>query len=43
MLNKERRGEYLGSSVQVIPHVTDEIKEFTFRVCRPAWADVALT
>ncbi len=28
VLNKERRGDYLGGTVQVIPHVTDEIKEF---------------
>ena len=28
VLSKERRGEYLGGTVQVIPHVTDEIKEF---------------
>jgi hypothetical protein len=28
VLNKERRGEYLGSTVQVIPHITNEIKEF---------------
>ena len=28
VINKERRGEYLGRTVQVIPHVTDEIKEF---------------
>lgn len=27
VLNKERRGEYLGSTVQVIPHITNEIKE----------------
>ena len=26
VINKERRGEYLGSTVQVIPHITDEIK-----------------
>lgn len=32
VLRKERRGEYLGSTVQVIPHVTDEIKIFTRRV-----------
>ena len=31
--NKERRGEYLGSTVQVIPHVTNEIKEFIYQ-CR---------
>ncbi len=29
ILEKERRGEYLGATVQVIPHVTDRIKEFT--------------
>ncbi|MFV2092352.1 MAG: CTP synthase [Hyphomicrobiales bacterium] len=28
VLNKERRGEYLGGTVQVIPHVTDQIKQF---------------
>ena len=28
VLNKERRGDYLGGTVQVIPHVTDQIKEF---------------
>src|SRR3970282_516660 len=27
VINKERRGEYLGGTVQVIPHITDEIKE----------------
>ena len=26
MISKERRGEYLGATVQVIPHITDEIK-----------------
>ncbi|MGU9951257.1 MAG: CTP synthase [Gammaproteobacteria bacterium WSBS_2016_MAG_OTU1] len=31
VLRKERRGDYLGSTVQVIPHVTDEIKLFTRR------------
>ena len=31
VLRKERRGEYLGSTVQVIPHVTDEIKRFARR------------
>ncbi len=28
VINKERRGDYLGKTVQVIPHITDEIKEF---------------
>ena len=28
VIEKERRGDYLGGTVQVIPHVTDEIKQF---------------
>ncbi len=32
VINKERRGEYLGSTVQVIPHITDEIKSFIRRL-----------
>jgi CTP synthase len=32
VINKERRGEYLGSTVQVIPHITDEIKNAIRRV-----------
>ncbi len=28
MLEKERRGDYLGKTIQVIPHVTNEIKDF---------------
>lgn len=32
VLNKERRGEYLGGTVQVIPHITNEIKEFIYQV-----------
>ncbi len=43
VLNKERRGEYLGSTVQVIPHVTDEIKDFVYRVGRETAADVVIT
>ncbi|MCQ2506541.1 MAG: CTP synthase [Lachnospiraceae bacterium] len=43
VLNKERRGEYLGSTVQVIPHVTDEIKEFVYRVGKKTNADVVIT
>ena len=42
-LNKERRGEYLGSTVQVIPHVTNEIKEFVYRVGKQTDADVVIT
>ncbi len=43
VLNKERRGEYLGSTVQVIPHITNEIKEFVYRVGRVTQADVVIT
>ncbi len=32
VIEKERRGDYLGATVQVIPHITDEIKEFILRV-----------
>lgn len=43
VLNKERRGEYLGSTVQVIPHITNEIKEFVYRVAKKTGADVVIT
>lgn len=43
VLNKERRGEYLGSTVQVIPHITNEIKEFVYRVGKQTAADVVIT
>ena len=43
VLNKERRGEYLGSTVQVIPHITNEIKEFVYRVGKQSDADVVIT
>lgn len=43
VLNKERRGEYLGSTVQVIPHITNEIKEFVYRVGSKTGADVVIT
>ena len=43
VLNKERRGEYLGSTVQVIPHITNEIKEFVYRVVKQTDADVVIT
>ena len=43
VLNKERRGEYLGSTVQVIPHVTNEIKEFVRNAARKTDADVVIT
>lgn len=43
VLNKERRGEYLGETVQVIPHITNEIKEFIYSVGRKSNADVVIT
>ena len=43
VLNKERRGEYLGSTVQVIPHITNEIKEFVYSVGEKTNADVVIT
>ena len=43
VLNKERQGEYLGSTVQVIPHITNEIKDFVYRVGKKTDADVVIT
>lgn len=43
VLNKERRGEYLGDTVQVIPHITNEIKEFVYAVSKKTSADVVIT
>lgn len=43
VLNKEREGEYLGSTVQVIPHITNEIKEFIYSVGKKGNADVIIT
>ena len=43
VLNKERRGEYLGETVQVIPHVTNAIKEFIYAVEQKTGADVVIT
>ena len=43
VLEKERRGEYLGSTVQVIPHVTNEIKDFIYQVGKKTGADIVIT
>ena len=43
ILNKERKGEYGGGTVQVIPHVTNEIKERAYRVGRSHDTDVVIT
>ena len=43
VLNKERRGEYLGETVQIIPHVTNEIKAFIRKNAEVTDADVLIT
>ena len=42
VIAKERRGDYLGGTVQVIPHITNEIKERVQRVARDGRADVVV-
>ena len=42
VLNKERRGDYLGSTVQIIPHITNEIKEYIYNVGDHTDADVII-
>ena len=45
VLRKERRGDYLGKTVQVIPHITNEIQDFIARGATQAWdgaTDVAI-
>ncbi len=43
VLNKERRGEFLGETVQVIPHITNEIKSFIYNVGKKSDADIVIT
>ena len=43
VLNKERKGEYLGSTVQIIPHITNEIKEGIYSAGDLADAEVVIT
>lgn len=43
VLRKERRGDYLGKTVQVIPHVTDEIKERIYQVAEQMGGDIIIT
>ena len=42
VLNKERQGEYLGQTVQIIPHVTNEIKDFILKNAEVSNADVSI-
>lgn len=43
VIEKERRGEYLGKTVQIIPHITDEIKRFIYSVGQKERADIVIT
>jgi len=43
VIRKERRGDYLGGTVQVIPHITNEIKDRVARVARDPRVDVVIT
>ncbi|WP_424769107.1 CTP synthase [Paenibacillus sp. sgz302251] len=43
VITKERRGDYLGGTVQVIPHITNEIKERVFRAGKEAGSDIVIT
>ena len=43
VLQKERSGEYLGQTVQVIPHITDEIKSFVYAAAKASDADVVIS
>lgn len=43
VITKERRGEYLGGTVQVIPHITNEIKDRVFRAGRETQSDIVIT
>ncbi|NEZ47411.1 CTP synthase [Clostridium niameyense] len=43
VISKERRGDYLGATVQVIPHITNEIKSRVYRVAKEKDVDVVIT
>ena len=43
VLNKERKGEFLGATVQVIPHITNAIKERVYRVGKSNNSDIVIT
>ncbi|MDO4766339.1 MAG: CTP synthase [Eubacteriales bacterium] len=43
VLNKERKGEFLGATVQVIPHITNAIKERVYRVGKNNHSDIVIT
>ncbi|WP_186430597.1 CTP synthase [Clostridium sp. BSD9I1] len=43
VLQKERRGDYLGGTVQVIPHITNELKDRVYRISKERDVDVVIT
>ena len=43
VLNRERRGEFLGETVQIIPHITGAIKDYIYAVGKKTDADVVMT
>ncbi|MEM6845954.1 MAG: CTP synthase [Bacteroidota bacterium] len=43
VISKERKGEYLGKTVQVIPHITDEIKDHFFKLGQTGEYDIVIT
>jgi CTP synthase len=43
VLNRERQGEYLGGTIQVIPHITNEIKERIYRMGKTSNVDICIT
>ncbi|WP_208590713.1 CTP synthase [Gracilibacillus suaedae] len=43
VIKKERRGDYLGGTVQVIPHITNEIKDKVFQAGKQTNADIVIT
>lgn len=43
VINKERRGDYLGATVQVIPHITDAIKDKIMRAAETTHSDIIIT
>ncbi len=42
VIDKERRGDYLGKTVQIIPHITNEIRDWIQRVAKKSGADICL-
>ena len=43
VIEKERRGDYLGATVQIVPHITNEIKNKVYEAAHTSGADVVIT